>query len=239
MNCYIIDDEKSAIGLLTTFINKTPGLKLLGSNTNPVEGLAQIKKLNPDLVFSDINMPEVNGLSLAALVSQNGKTKIVFTTGYKKYAHKAFEVDAAGYLVKPFPYNKFLAVVHKVEILLGLERGSAAMPTKTGLPEYYFFRSGKKSLAVVPSEIDYIHSRDNYADFVCGHEITTIRSSLTGVMNQVHPEYFARVSRFYIIPVKKIKEVTTHTVTLECGYIIPLGGDHFRKQFFERIGFAK
>jgi DNA-binding LytR/AlgR family response regulator len=210
MKCFIIDDELSAVNLITLYINKTPGLELSGTATDPLNGVAQLKTLKPDLVFMDINMPEISGLAVAQLINNLTKPKIIFTTGYKKYAHKAFELDAIGYLIKPVNYEKFLQAVHKTEYQLKLERAGevTTAQAESPLPEYYFFRSNKKSIPISPLSIDCIQSRDNYVEIVCGEEVLIIRNSLTEIVQQLHPDYFIRVSRFNVVPIRKIKQIT-------------------------------
>ncbi len=111
ISCVVVDDEPLAIRLLETFIKKTPGLDLTASFTDSIEAISFLKANHVDLVFLDIQMPDINGMELAHNVSS--PTRIVFTTAFKEYAFDSYEVSALDFLLKPIRYGKFLAAVEK------------------------------------------------------------------------------------------------------------------------------
>ena len=111
ISCMIVDDEPLAVKLLESFVAKTPQLKLLGSFTDSVEAINAIKEQQPDLLFLDIQMPDLNGMELAHMIPST--TRIIFTTAFKEYAFESYEVKALDFLLKPIRYNKFMAAVEK------------------------------------------------------------------------------------------------------------------------------
>ena len=124
LNCVILDDEPLAVKLLESFVNKTPGLNLLASFTDSVEAIAYVKETPPDLLFLDIQMPDINGMELARMIQ--GDTRIIFTTAFQEFALESYEVSALDFLLKPIRYGKFLAAVDKARQWFGLTAAAEA-----------------------------------------------------------------------------------------------------------------
>ena len=113
LSCIIVDDEPLAVKLLESFVAKTPELQLLASFTDSVEAINAVKEQKPDLLFLDIQMPDLNGMELAHMIPPT--TRVIFTTAFKEYAFESYEVSALDFLLKPIRYNKFLAAVEKAK----------------------------------------------------------------------------------------------------------------------------
>ena len=111
ITCIIVDDEPLAVKLIESFVAKTPDLELIGSFTDSVEAINAIKEQKPDLLFLDIQMPDLNGMELAHMIPS--QTRVIFTTAFKEYAFESYEVKALDFLLKPIRYNKFIAAVEK------------------------------------------------------------------------------------------------------------------------------
>ena len=111
LTCVIVDDEPLAVKLLESYVGKTDGLELVASFTDSVEAISMIKSHPVDLLFLDIQMPDMNGMELAHMIP--AETRVVFTTAFKEYAFESYEVSALDFLLKPIRYNKFLAAVDK------------------------------------------------------------------------------------------------------------------------------
>src|SRR5215207_5658965 len=111
INCIIVDDEQHAIDILIHYIGQTPQLKLLGSTTNPIEALQMVQELKPDLVFLDIQMPELSGTDF--IKALQGKAKVILTTAYSEFALESYELDVVDYLLKPVRFPRFLQAVQK------------------------------------------------------------------------------------------------------------------------------
>ena len=113
ITCIIVDDEPLAVKLLESFVAKTANLELLGSFTDSVEAINAIREQRPQLLFLDIQMPDLNGMELAHMLPEG--TKVIFTTAFKEYAFESYEVSALDFLLKPIRYNKFIAAVEKAQ----------------------------------------------------------------------------------------------------------------------------
>ena len=117
INCLIVDDEQHAIDILEHYINQTPHLHLVGSTTNPVEALQLVPKQGIDLVFLDIQMPELSGIDFVKALQ--GKAKVILTTAYSEFALESYELDVVDYLLKPIRFPRFLTAVQKAVKELG------------------------------------------------------------------------------------------------------------------------
>ena len=113
MRCVIVDDEPLAVELMAGYVRKTPSLELVGTYTDPVEASSEIRSTLPDLVFMDIQMPDLNGLELSRMLPE--QTMVVFTTAFREYAFDSYEVDAVDYLLKPIRYQKFVEAVSRAQ----------------------------------------------------------------------------------------------------------------------------
>ena len=120
LTCIIVDDEPLAVKLLESFVTKTPDLTLLASFTDSVEAINAVKEQRPDLLFLDIQMPDLNGMELAHMIPS--ETRVIFTTAFKEYAFESYEVKALDFLLKPIRYNKFLAAIDKAKEWFGRKR---------------------------------------------------------------------------------------------------------------------
>lgn len=125
VKCAVVDDEPLAVELLKSYIKKTDFLKLSGAYTNAIDALAEIKKGNTDLIFLDVQMPELNGLELSKIIrEQNNDPQkltlplIIFTTAFEQYAVRGYKVNAVGYLLKPISYKEFLDAAEKAHKII-------------------------------------------------------------------------------------------------------------------------
>ncbi len=109
LTCIIVDDEPLAVKLMESFVAKTPDLELLASFTDSVEAINAVKEQKPNLLFLDIQMPDLNGMELAHMIPTD--TRVIFTTAFKEYAFESYEVSALDFLLKPIRYNKFMVAV--------------------------------------------------------------------------------------------------------------------------------
>ena len=133
LTCMIVDDEPLAVRLLESYVEKTPELKQLASYTDSITAINAIKEQKPDLLFLDIQMPNIDGMELAH--SLPAETRVIFTTAFKEYAFESYEVNALDFLLKPIRYNKFLNAVEKAKKTTGsISRNVTTIsPTKHGI----------------------------------------------------------------------------------------------------------
>jgi DNA-binding LytR/AlgR family response regulator len=217
LTCIIVDDEPLAVKLMESFVAKTPDLKLLGSFTDSVEAINAVKEQKPNLLFLDIQMPDLNGMELAHMIP--AETRVVFTTAFKEYAFESYEVSALDFLLKPIRYNKFMVAVEKAkEWFAKSESPVSQHPSPiTDHPSAIFVRVDGELRNITISDIIYVNGMKDYVMFYLDSEPKPLITHLTmkAVEEMLPPEKFLRVHRSYIIAVDKIRKVDRN----DCIYI--------------------
>lgn len=213
---YLIDDEAHALVVLADYISRTPGLSIVGTATNPLDGLHEISTGQPpDLVFADIDMPVISGLELADLLPAS--SQVVFTTSFPQYAVEAFEKAAADYLLKPFSYERFLKCIQKVR--------SAPTQQSSQMPEHTFYlKNGKGNLYKIrPSRIIYLEAALNYVNIYMEEEKLTVYLTLKELEETLPDDMFLRVHKSFIINHHHIISVAPGKLQMSNQEQIPVG----------------
>jgi DNA-binding LytR/AlgR family response regulator len=215
IRCFILDDEQHAIDALKTCIEQTPFLTLAGTSTNGFEVLNLLDQNVFDLLFLDIQMPEISGIEMLNLV----KTPIILTTAYTEYAVEGFNHDVVDYLLKPFTYARFLKAAQKASILF---RAKPNLPAEPDVPQTkgYIFIKGEhkgKQLKINFHEIDYIESVKNYVIFHCGSTKHIAVMSLKETELKLPPNAFVRIHNSFIIALERVVAIEGNTVQLSTG----------------------
>ncbi|QQL49975.1 LytR/AlgR family response regulator transcription factor [Mucilaginibacter ginkgonis] len=229
LNCFIVDDEQDAIGIMQEYISRTPGLSLLGSSQNPVEALDLLTGADaPDLTFIDVDMRLLSGLELADMI--NLYTNVVFTTAFPEYAIQAFEKDAFDYLLKPINYERFLKCVQRVKKRLLRVRPLS----KNGEVEYFNIKSEIKGRMVkinVPDVI-YIEGAINYVQLytIEGKHMTYL--TMKDIEAYLPPDQFVRVHRSFIVNIAYVKITERNRLILENGTEVIMG-NYYKDRFLE------
>lgn len=210
LTCIIVDDEPLAVRLLVSYAEKTPDLKLLASFTNSISAINAIKAQQPDLLFLDIQMPNIDGMELAHSLPES--TRVVFTTAFKEYAFESYEVNALDFLLKPVRYNKFLAAVEKAR--KQLQPSPTPQPQQ---PNTVFIRVDGEWRNVAVEQIIYVNGMKDYVMFYLDGEPKPLITHLTmkAVEEMLPNDRFLRIHRSYIIAVDKIQKVDRN----DCVYI--------------------
>ena len=210
LTCIIVDDEPLAVRLLVSYAEKTPDLKLLASFTNSISAINAIKAQQPDLLFLDIQMPNIDGMELAHSLPES--TRVVFTTAFKEYAFESYEVNALDFLLKPVRYNKFLAAVEKAR--KQLQPSPTPQPQQ---PNTVFIRVDGEWRNVAVEQIIYVNGMKDYVMFYLDGEPKPLVTHLTmkAVEDMLPNDRFLRIHRSYIIAVDKIQKVDRN----DCVYI--------------------
>ena len=205
MRCIIIDDEPLAVRLLESFIEKTPDLQLLASFTDPIEGAAAIKEGKADLVFLDIQMPDLDGMELARIVPP--QTRIIFTTAFKEYAFESYEVKALDFLLKPIRYSNFLAAIDKAREWFSLHLQ----------PSTIFIKVDGELRQLPLDSILYVSGMKDYVMFYVTDEKRPLITHMTmkAVEEMLPDEHFMRVNRSYVVALQRIRKVDRN----DCIYI--------------------
>ena len=210
ITCIIVDDEPLAVRLLESYVEKTPDLELMASFTDSINAINAIKTQKPDLIFLDIQMPNIDGMELVHSLPE--ETRVIFTTAFKEYAFESYEVNALDFLLKPIRYNKFLAAVEKARKLY--QQPSAPQPQQ---PNTIFIRVDNEWRNVTIDQITYVNGMKDYVMFYLDNEPKPLVTHLTmkAVEEMLPKEKFLRVHRSYIVAVDKIQKVDRN----DCIYI--------------------
>ena len=213
ISCMIVDDEPLAVKLLESFVAKTPELELLGSFTDSVEAINAIKEQQPDLLFLDIQMPDLNGMELAHMISV--ETRVIFTTAFKEYAFESYEVKALDFLLKPIRYNKFMVAVEKAKEWFSAQ--GAAHSENVPSAKSVFLKVDGEYQQIAFSQILYVCGMKDYVMFYLEDVRKPLITHLTmkSVEDMLPSQQFMRVNRSYIVALDKIRKVDRN----DCIYI--------------------
>ena len=211
LKCIIVDDEPLAVRLLESYVEKTPDLTLLASFTDSINALNAVKEQKPDLLFLDIQMPNMDGMELAHSLPE--ETRVVFTTAFKEYAFESYEVNALDFLLKPIRYNKFIAAVDKAR---KLHTPQASTP-QSETPNTVFIRVDGEWQNINIDDIVYVNGMKDYVLFYLDNQPKALITHLTmkAVEEMLPKEKFLRVHRSYIVAIDKISKVDRN----DCIYI--------------------
>ena len=244
LSCIIVDDEPLAVKLLESFVSKTPDLTLLASFTDSVEAINAVKEKKPNLLFLDIQMPDLNGMELAHMIPS--ETRVIFTTAFKEYAFESYEVKALDFLLKPIRYNKFIAAVDKAREWFtvyslqftddysegpeGLASKSSVNSKPSARPEgalssertvnhntTLFLKVDGEYRQIAISDIVYVSGMKDYVMFYLESERRPLVTHLTmkSVEDMLPSQQFMRVHRSFIVCLDKIRKVDRN----DCIYI--------------------
>lgn len=214
--CFIIDDEPLAIHVIEQYLSKFSQFEICGTSTDPIEALARVKSLKPDLLFLDIAMPDMTGLEFIETIQH--KPEIILTTAYREYAVEGFNLHVLDYLVKPIPFKRFVQAIDKF-----LDRKLHDTNVLTGEGTGYInVKSDRKTLRIDLNDILYIEGVKDYVKIVT-HDKTVITKLSIGNILKVLPDHqFLQVHKSYIVAKNKITAYTA--LDVEIGKTeIPIG----------------
>ena len=236
MRCLIVDDEPLALQLLEDYISKLPFLQLVKATTNALEALALVQAGAADLVFLDVQMPELTGIQFLKIAG-NGKAKFILTTAYPQYALDGYELDVMDYLLKPIAFERFYKAVQKAQASLSpipeqvIVKETAPEPST--LSDFIFVKTEHRIQKVYLNDILFIEGLKDYISiFTAAERIITLQ--IMKKMEDALPEkHFVRVHKSYIVALNKIDSIERSRIRI-ADKIIPVG-DTYRDQFFKLI----
>lgn len=239
LNCAIIDDEPLAVGLLEGYVAKTPFLELCGSYTSAKTAFEQLREHPVDLLFCDIQMPELNGMKLARMLPSS--TRVVFTTAFSNYAVEGFRVNAIDYLLKPVGYSDFLEAAGRALSWFERERGeqpavhpARAIDGKTA-PHSIFVKTEYRLQQIEFDSILYVEGLKDYVKIHMEGEPYPVLSlvSLKSLEETLPSERFVRVHRSYIVQPSKIRTIERNRIVIGNAYI-PIS-ENYREAFYKYL----
>lgn len=229
INVIAIDDEPLALQLIADYIQMTPDLILAGQFENPLEAARFVGKNNIDIVFTDIQMPGLNGIEFTRSVVKG--PVVIFTTAFEKYAIEGFKLDVADYLLKPFTYNEFLAAVRKAERMIKSVRKPADEVLSNN--EFLFLKSDYKIKRINFLNIIYIEGLKEYVRVYTTDSDKPVMSlsSLKILEKRLPADKFMRVHRSFIVNLEKIDTIDRSRIVFGKKFI-PVG-DQYKDKFQE------
>jgi DNA-binding LytR/AlgR family response regulator len=226
IRCAVIDDEPLALGMMASYVKKTPFLELVGSYNSAIQAMQELQKTPADLLFLDIQMPELNGLDFSRMVPP--QTRIVFTTAFDQYAIDGYRVNALDYLLKPISYPNFLQAANKAQEWFKLVvQGQQGQQSKEEEVQSIFVKSEYKQVQVMLDDILYIEGLKDYIKiYEEGHDKPLLSLMSMKAMEEMLPaNRFMRVHRSYIVQKSKIRVVEHNRIVFGKTYI-PVGDSY-------------
>ena len=225
----VIDDEPLALRLVCDYISKTPFLELAGAFTNPLDALDFLSTNAVDLIFVDIQMPDLTGIEFTR--SLGNAPKIIFTTAYEKYAVESYKLNAIDYLLKPFSYEEFLKAAQKARKQSDLENNT--LHSLEANSQFLFLKSEYKIRRINFNDILYIESSKDYIKvFISGEDKPVLSLNSIKSLEQKLPESrFMRVHRSFIVNLDRIDTIERNRIIFGKTYI-PVS-DQYKENFQE------
>ncbi|HRG79947.1 MAG TPA: LytTR family DNA-binding domain-containing protein, partial [Cyclobacteriaceae bacterium] len=213
LNCVIIEDEPLARNLITEYVKKVPSLNLLNAFSNPLEALEALRTLSVDILFLDVQMPEITGISLLKVLKK--RPLVVLTTAYSEYALEGYELDVADYLLKPITFERFLKSVDKIMLRLEADPKPVVMASETvASPAFVFVKDGTKLVKVRLDEILYVEGLKDYVTIhTTSQKITTLQR-MKALEEQLPADKFIRIHNSYIVALDAIDVIQKNEVSI-------------------------
>ncbi|MCC8186087.1 MAG: LytTR family DNA-binding domain-containing protein [Bacteroides sp.] len=236
MRCLAIDDEPLALAQLESYISQVPFLQLVRLCRDAYEAISALGEEEIDLLFIDINMPDLSGMDL--LRSLLVRPLVVFTTAYPEYAIEGYKMDAVDYLLKPFDFQEFLRAADKAHKqweyrLRETQEGEDAVSPEQ---EFLFIKSGYKMIRVNVADIRYIEAKNEYVHLFVEGDPDPITSliSMKSLEEQLPESHFMRVHRSFIVNLSRILEISRFRIVFDSNIYIPIG-ENYKEKFMAYI----
>lgn len=212
IRCLIVDDEWDALDVMTHYVQQTPILHLVKATTNPLEALQIVATQKVDLLFLDIQMPQLSGLDLAKAIA--GRARVILTTAYSEFAVDAYDLEVVDYLLKPIPFPRFLTAVQRAARQIN-ESDAAALPAAE--EDYIFVKTESKGklLKIELAHIDYIEAANNYVAVVQGGKKTLVYTTMKDMEERLPKKGFIRVQKSFIVPIARIAGIEGNKLLLK------------------------
>ncbi len=235
LNVLIVDDEPLALDVLETYISQLPELKLVQRCSNALEANEALKKHDIDLVFLDIQMPQLTGIDFIKTLSR--PPMIVFTTAYANYALQGFELNALDYLLKPISFERFLKAVNKAIEQAELQERESELMSGFDSGEFFFVKADKKLVKINFDDVIYIEGLKDYVIISLEQGRIITLQTMKSLEEKLPPGRFRRIHRSYIVSLDKITAVDGNMVeVMERGKPKLLSiGKNYRDELFELI----
>jgi len=230
LTCIIVDDEPPAVRVLQKYTGQLPDLDCLATTNKPIEALQLVEMHRPDILFLDIQMPELTGIQLSTLLKD--KVKIIFTTAYAQFALEGFELNVVDYLLKPVSFDQFIKALEKVKKQIHLPENKERQADEDDL--FFVKTDGKNRFRKIHlNEVLYLESIKNYVIIHTENEEIITYNTLKYFEENLPEHQFIKIHKSYLVSLSKIEKTDTNEVWV-LGKNLPLG-DTYKNVFFDRI----
>lgn len=212
INCIIVDDEPMAREILGNHLKKFESIEVVGSCKNAIEAFNLLNSHDVDLIFLDINMPEISGLSFAKSIPK--KIKIIFTTAYRDYAVDGFDLKAVDYLLKPISFERLMQSISKYQNEHPLPISDQQFEPRLEKSDFIFVRSDRKMIKINFSDLDYVESLSDYIKLYMGDKVVITRETISNIEAKLPKKDFLRVHRSFIVAINKIESFTQEYIEI-------------------------
>lgn len=221
-NCGIIDDDSLAISIIKSYIDKIPNLQLVFTLENPLAGEKYLHDKPVDLLFLDVEMPQISGLEFLHTLTQ--KPKVIITSAKKDYAAEGFDLDVLDYIVKPVTFQRFSQSIKK---FFALDNPVQEPTPKQNLkdPEFLFLKENKKKVKVAIDNILYVESIKDYIKVYTTQKTVVTKEQISNFLGLLPPDKFLRVHRSYLVAIQKIDAYSASTIEIK-DTKIPIGRNY-------------
>lgn len=233
IKCLVVDDEPLARDLLEGYIKKTPFLELVGKSWSAIEAIQALEEKEVDLLFLDIQMPELTGMEFSKTLAK--EVKVIFTTAFEQYALEGYKVNALDYLLKPFSYAEFLKAANKAKEWFDLLQSQKQPPVNVPVKESLLVNSEYKLIKIDLKDILYFEGLKDYVKIFLQDTAKPILSLMTlkSLEEQLPADRFMRVHRSYIINLDKISAIERSFIQID-KKAIPIA-DNYKERFQEYL----
>jgi len=240
LKCIAVDDEPLALDIIEDYISKVPFLELVKRTENAIEALQLVQAGGIDLVFLDIQMPDLTGIQFLKIAT--GKSNYILTTAYSQYALESYDLNVSDYLLKPIAFDRFYKAVEKVYNQVQKAPAQVtptpivpppAPVTLTPVQDFIFVKTEHKIQKIQLDEILYIEGLKDYISIFTKNERVITLQNMKKMEETLPSTQFIRVHKSYIISLDKIESIERSRISI-CSKVIPIG-DTYREEFFKRI----
>lgn len=222
MKAIIVDDEPKAIDLLKSYLEHFGTIELVATFRNGLKAFEYISKEPVDLIFLDINMPHISGISFSRMIPK--QVKVIFTTAYSEYAVESYEAEAVDYLLKPISLERFMKAINKV-----LHKTN---DNTSPLKNWVLVKSGFETFRIATDQIGYLGKDGNYITYFCGNEKIIARETIQQALDKL-PVNFIQTHKSFIVNTDNVKRYDKNMIYIE-GHEIPIS-DSFSQAVFKQL----
>ena len=223
LRCVAVDDEPRALQVVQRHAERTPFLDLIATFADPVEALSYLNAHEVDVLFIDVNIPDLDGLSLVRQLKQ--VPLLIFTTAHSEYAVESYEVEAVDFLLKPFDYPRFLQAASKAKDRIQVD----ASPQT----DFLFVNTGTQKQRIMLDELRFLEGEGNYVKYTTASASYLVRTSIKQALSTLPADQFVQIHRSFVVALRHIDKIEDHYVFIGTSHF-PVGAT-YRSEFYGRI----